>query len=58
MDAQLKADLKKLNAIPDEVFRKELRKAFVNDMAKKFAVSFVLMEMRLEGTGPYLPKGA
>ena len=53
--AELRADLKKLEAIPDEVFRKALRNAFVKKMAEKFAVPFAAMEIRIAGSGPYLP---
>jgi hypothetical protein len=53
---EIKADLKKLSAIPDHVIRKAARAAWVEQMAEMFQVPVVVAEMRLEGTGPFLGK--
>lgn len=54
---ELQAELKMLAAIPDEDFLTVQRKAFVEAMAREFQVTTLLMAQRLEGIGPYLPKG-
>jgi len=54
--AELKADLAKLAAIPDDVIRAAARKAWVKEVAERFQVQASFAEIRLAGIGPYLPK--
>ena len=56
--ADLKADLAKLAGVSDDDLRREARRIFVEKMAAKFVVPVALMEVRLEGVGPFLARPA
>lgn len=52
----LEQDLAKLALVSDDDLRAAARDFFVKKMAKEFCVPRPVMEMRLAGSGPFLPR--
>ena len=56
MTEDVKRDLEKLSAIPDEEIWRIARHEYVKAMAKRFVVPVPVMEIKLEGVGPFQTK--